>query len=394
MDKSTQTKLDLNMYGQVWSSTDLNPDRLTSELNKMFTYNQAETNYRNTSDKYYDFHEQYAKSLGTSAGYKNSASIFELASIGMEVSASLNKTESNATEKTTHDVTSLTNIKKYLDQKSIEAEWKGEKIIPKSFQVYKLTDITDNLQVALMVIELTAEKTNHAMIRTLSTLNLPPTFGAVAPTSVTQSSTCMTGEIRLYSANIDPPFPWLFCNGTAISRIAYQRLFSVIGESFGAGDGKTTFNVPDFRDRFPLGLNQIESRVHAWKKGGDKEQTLTIDQIPAHYHSAGSLNTNNAGTHKHTINDPGHNHGGKTGLSRGSYGGHEWKNTRSGTFDSRNNHSHAIPFGKTGIWLSDDGKHTHSIEGKTDSVGGGKSLSIMPPYQTIAYIIFTGATCA
>jgi hypothetical protein len=37
--------------------------------------------------------------------------------------------------------------------------------------------------------------------------------------------------------------------------------------------------------------------------------------------------------------------------------------------------------------------HSHSINGYTDSVGGGESFSIMPPYQTIAYIIFTGTNC-
>jgi hypothetical protein len=275
MDNSEQEKLDLNMYGQVWSSSDLNPDHLTSELNKIFTYNQAETNYRNTSDKYYDFHEEYAKSLATSAALKGSARILGIVSGSMDISASLNKAESGATGKTTHDVISLTDIKKYLDEKSIETEWKGEKIIPKSFQVYKLTDITDNLQVTLMATELTAEKTKNAMIRTLSTLNLPPTFGGLTQTKVIQTSTCMIGEIRLYSADSHLPFPWLFCNGTAISRIEYERLFSVIGESFGAGDGKTTFNLPDFRDRFPLGLNPVESRVDGWKKGGNKEQTLS-----------------------------------------------------------------------------------------------------------------------
>ncbi|CAF1569788.1 unnamed protein product, partial [Rotaria sordida] len=232
--------------------SDLNPDRLTSELNKIFTYNQAETDYRNKSDKYYDFHEEYAKSLAVSAAFKGSADILGIASGSMEISASVNKAESGATGKTTHDVISLTDIKKYLDQKSIETEWKGVKFIPKSFQVYKLTDITDNLQVALMAIELTAEKTNNAMIRTLSTLNLPPIFGGLTQTRVIQSSTCMIGEIRLYAAADHPPFPWLFCNGTEISRIQYPQLFSVIGESFGAGDGKITFNVPDFRDRFPL----------------------------------------------------------------------------------------------------------------------------------------------
>jgi hypothetical protein len=199
MDNSKQEKLDLNMYGQVWSSSDLNPDRLTSELNKIFTYNQAETNYRNTSDKYYDFHEEYAKSLAVSGAFKSSASILGILSGSMDISASVNKAESGATGKTTHDVISLADIKKYLDQQSIETEWKGEKIIPKSFQVYKLTDIADNLQVTLMAKELTAEKTNNAMIRTLSTLNLPPAFGELTQTTTIQSSTAVPGKIRLYS---------------------------------------------------------------------------------------------------------------------------------------------------------------------------------------------------
>ncbi|CAF3255051.1 unnamed protein product [Rotaria sp. Silwood2] len=399
MDNSKQEKLDLNMYDQVWSSSDLNPDRLTSELNKIFTYNQAETNYRNTSDKYYDFHEEYAKSLATSAAYKSSASIVGIASGSMEISASVNMAESGATGKTTHDVISLTDIKKYLDQKSIETEWKGEKIIPKSFQVYKLTDITDNLQVALMAIELTAEKTNNAMIRTISTLNLPPTLGELMQASVVQSSTCMIGEIRLYSADTPPPYPWLICNGTAISRVEYQRLFSVIGESFGAGDRKTTFNVPDFRDRFPLGLNPIGNRVGSWGKGGNKEQTLTIDQMPTHHHSAGTLNTTDAGRHKHTVNDPGHNHGGQTGEFTREYSiyhnDHFGRGDRGASWGMRSvAHRHHIPVGGTGITLDNDGTHLHSIGGSTDSVGRGNSFSIMPPYQTIAYIIFTGADCA
>jgi microcystin-dependent protein len=400
MDNSKQEKLDLNMYGQVWSSSDLNPDRLTSELNKIFTYNQAETNYRNTSDKYYDFHEEYAKSLAVSAAFKGSADILGIASASMDISASLNKAESGATGKTTHDVITLADIKQYLDQKSIETEWNGEKIIPKSFQVYKLTDITDNLQVTLMATELTAEKTKNAMIRTLSTLNLPPTFGGLTQTSVIQSSTCMIGEIRLYSANSHPPFPWLFCNGTAISRIEYPRLFSVIGESFGAGDGKLTFNVPDFRDRFPLGFNPMGSQVDNWKKGGNKEQTLTIEQMPTHHHSAGTLHTKNAGTHKHTVNDPGHNHGGYTVHQniprphRFNYKNDDTLDDYNYNFDHTAAHQHVIPVGKTGITLDNDGTHSHSIQGSTGSVGSGNSFSIMPPYQTIAYIIFTGANCA
>ncbi|CAF3834265.1 unnamed protein product [Rotaria sp. Silwood1] len=400
MDNSKQEKLNVNAYAQVWSSNDLNPDRLTTVLNKIFTYNQAETNYRNTTDKYYDCNEEFANSLAMSGAYKNSASIHEIASGSLEISASLNKTESGATRKTTQDVISLTDIKKYLDQKSIQTEWQGEKIIPKSFQVYKLTDIIDHLQVALTAIQLTAEKTNHAMIRRMSTLNLPLTFGGLTQQSVIQSSTCMTGEIRLYSAASHPPYPWLFCNGTEISRIQYERLFSVIGESFGTGDKNTTFNLPDFRGRFPLGHNQIGTYITSWKSGGNKNHTLTIDQIPIHHHSAGTLQTTYQGTHTHMVYDPGHNHGGKTGTHELTRRGRDPFNVRDtydfiGTnFDDKYNHQHDIPTGKTGIIINDNGSHSHLIHGSTTSAGGGNSFSIMPPYQTIAYIIFAGANCA
>lgn len=57
-----------------------------------------------------------------------------------------------------------------------------------------------------------------------------------------------TGMIIAWAAN-DVPDGYLICNGAAISRTTYARLFSVIGTAWGEGDGKTTFNVPDARDR-------------------------------------------------------------------------------------------------------------------------------------------------
>lgn len=49
------------------------------------------------------------------------------------------------------------------------------------------------------------------------------------------------------------PSGWLLCDGSAISRAAYSTLFGVIGTAYGAGDGSTTFNVPDLRGRVPVG---------------------------------------------------------------------------------------------------------------------------------------------
>mgnify|MGYP005992484377 CR=1 FL=1 len=53
--------------------------------------------------------------------------------------------------------------------------------------------------------------------------------------------------------NATAPTGWKVCNDAAISRTDFARLFAVIGTSFGTGDGSSNFNLPDLRDRVPLG---------------------------------------------------------------------------------------------------------------------------------------------
>jgi microcystin-dependent protein len=48
---------------------------------------------------------------------------------------------------------------------------------------------------------------------------------------------------------------WLLCNGSAVSRTTYASLFDAIGTAYGAGDGSTTFNLPDLRGRVPVGVD-------------------------------------------------------------------------------------------------------------------------------------------
>jgi phage-related tail fiber protein len=62
-----------------------------------------------------------------------------------------------------------------------------------------------------------------------------------------------------YFAMQTPPAGWIKCNGAVISRTIYSRLFSVIGITFGAGDGKTTFKLPDLRGEFVKGWNDGRS---------------------------------------------------------------------------------------------------------------------------------------
>lgn len=58
-----------------------------------------------------------------------------------------------------------------------------------------------------------------------------------------------TGAIA-YFAHATVPFGWLKANGAAVSRTVYANLFALIGATYGAGDGRTTFNLPDLRGEF------------------------------------------------------------------------------------------------------------------------------------------------
>lgn len=56
-------------------------------------------------------------------------------------------------------------------------------------------------------------------------------------------------------AGTTAPAGFLLCNGAAISRSAYSKLFEAIGTAHGSGDGSTTFHLPDYRGRFLRGTD-------------------------------------------------------------------------------------------------------------------------------------------
>lgn len=64
------------------------------------------------------------------------------------------------------------------------------------------------------------------------------------------------------------PEGWLLCFGQEISRSTYADLFAVMGTVYGAGDGATTFNVPDTRRKAALPSNELPL-VHIIKAAGD-----------------------------------------------------------------------------------------------------------------------------
>lgn len=75
-------------------------------------------------------------------------------------------------------------------------------------------------------------------------------------TAVATPAEVPVGGIIMYGGAVAPT-GWLLCDGTAVNRVTYAALFAILdaaGLPFGPGDGATTFNVPDFRQRFPMGV--------------------------------------------------------------------------------------------------------------------------------------------
>jgi microcystin-dependent protein len=65
-----------------------------------------------------------------------------------------------------------------------------------------------------------------------------------------------SGTVVAY-AGAASPSGWLLCDGVAVSRTTFAALFAAIATSYGAGDGSTTFNVPDLRGRVGVGKDDM-----------------------------------------------------------------------------------------------------------------------------------------
>lgn len=124
------------------------------------------------------------------------------------------------------------------------------------------------------------------------------------------------------------PTGWLICNGATVSRTTYARLFTAIGTIWGAGDGTTTFKIPDGRDDYIRGAS-----------GTLPVGTRQTDSIKGHVHTG---TTESSGAHTHTYSRA------TTGDERGGGSSDDISFVNSAT--------------------SSSGAHTHPFT--TDSTGG------------------------
>lgn len=208
------------------------------------------------------------------------------------------------------------------------------------------------------------------------------------------------GDIKASAASA-PTTGWLLCDGSAHDRAQFSTLFAAIGTAYGAGDGSTTFNVPDFRDRFPRGE---ATPANLGVRGGEASHTITTAEMPWHAHGSSTANDN--ADHAHYVSGQtagrsvGHTHpsgppgyylvGSAASVALASWApqaGHtpcimtngplSW----GGTGGEDTDHSHGF-----GVWSGGaSARHAHGINAE----GGGAAHNNLPPYQSVNYFVKT-----
>jgi Phage Tail Collar Domain len=200
------------------------------------------------------------------------------------------------------------------------------------------------------------------------------------------------GIVILWPGVTLPP-DCLVCDGSVISRSTYQKLFQVLATTWGAGDGSTTFNLPDFRDRslygvgsrMGLGVGGTDGVAFGSRGGPDHQHAFSGWTAEAGLHNHGvSGETSGVGDHDHGLDGyptteftiqpgtqtPSRDYGEPVGANRTQAGGA---------------HSHTFSGG-----TSDAGDHQHSVSGDTS---GGYAYN-HPSFAGIYYAITTGGISA
>lgn len=169
-----------------------------------------------------------------------------------------------------------------------------------------------------------------------------------------------TGQLMVHAGPSNPDvLSLLLCDGSEVSRADDAALFAVIGTTWGAGNGSTTFNLPNFAGRTLIGAGGV---FPLGALGGAEEVTLAEGQLPAHTHAVTDPG------HGHSVTDPGHVHTGATATPNSAASGVD-VGSASGASTGSSTTGISVANATTGITLGD--------------TGSGDPVSVMQPYAAV-----------
>ncbi len=192
----------------------------------------------------------------------------------------------------------------------------------------------------------------------LDVTNLSPTSALAASnlSAAAQQLLFAPGDVKT-TARPAADTGWLMCDGSAVSRSTYGALFAAIGVTYGAGDGATTFNLPDLRGRVVVGPDSMGTAAGAAGRLPSSLRALgQAGGAETHAHAGGSLV---AADHVH-------------GIGAASRGTASSPTTGGGEATAYTNHVHTI-----------------AASGGLAVSGSSASAVGLQPYQILNYVIKT-----
>jgi len=158
------------------------------------------------------------------------------------------------------------------------------------------------------------------------------------------------------------PSGFLECNGTAVSRSTYSALFAIVGTTYGAGDGSTTFNTPDLQDNTPVGKSNNKA---LGSTGGANTVTVTPAGNVGGSTANASLSTAQLASHSHGI----------SGANQFNIGTLVTRSSNLGGANANTNNS------------GSGSGHSHNMSATFS--GTAANPSVLQPYLALIYIIKT-----
>lgn len=184
------------------------------------------------------------------------------------------------------------------------------------------------------------------------------------------------GTILMFGGSSTPAgYLPLTGSSAAVCRTQYAALFAAIGTTWGPGDGVTTFDLPSFSDRKPMGPGLFGS---VGDYGGAMTRTLSWSHLPSHDHAiahghTSSGSTGSAGAHTHVLNYSA-NTASNNMIPQGQ-GASNIVNTSSNAVDPAGAHSHSVSV------------TVDSYNGRSSTEGLGEEFFTNDPHTIVNFII-------
>lgn len=157
---------------------------------------------------------------------------------------------------------------------------------------------------------------------------------------------------------------WKMCNGQALTKTAYPRLYAIFGGTY--GETSLTFNLPDLSGRTVMGA---KIGLGLLALAGSADVTLTEAQLPPHTHGVTDPG------HVHTVTDPGHSHSAaEAAPSNNAASGGGQTSALSGSTGSATT-GLSVDSATTGIGIG--------------STGSGDPVDITPPVVGVNWLVRT-----